>query len=264
MTSRGSISLLRLFAAVTTLALAWLATPLFNSAALADEWTTTGSMTDARSRYTATLLSNGTVLVAGGTNGDNLAEAELYNAGTWTVINSMNHARSQHTATLLQNGTVLVAGGADATAELFNAGTWTVTGSMAASRASHTATLLPNGKVLVTGGFNASGYTASAELYDPTTNSWSSAGTMTTARAFHTATLLPSGKVLVAGGWNGNVYDHQADLYDPTAGTSGTWSATGAMADGRGSHTATLLPNGKVLVTGGSGNPSNSTILATA
>ena len=169
MTSRGSISLPRLFAAVTTLVLAWLVTPVFNSAALAAQWTTTGSMTDARSRHTATLFQNGTVLVAGGV--PNLATAELYNptAGTWSAAGSMAVARSQHTATLLPNGKVLVAGGSDPTAELYDptANTWSATASMADARGNHTATLLQNGNVVVAGGEGgpASNFLASAELY---------------------------------------------------------------------------------------------------
>src|SRR5690349_2912572 len=80
---------------------------------------------------------------------------------------------------------------------------WSSAARMADGRFSHTATLLPSGKVLVAGGLGgARPYwaIASAELYDPATNSWSSAGSMATARGSHTATLLPSGKVLVAGG----------------------------------------------------------------
>jgi hypothetical protein len=53
--------------------------------------------------------------------------------------------------------------------------------------------------------------------------------------------------VLVAGGWNG-AYLSTAELYDPAIGT---WTATGSMVHKRNSHTATLLPSGKVLVAGG-------------
>ena len=54
--------------------------------------------------------------------------------------------------------------------------------------------------MLVAGGYASNNsYPASAELYDPATNSWSPAGSMSTARTAHTATLLPSGQVLVAG-----------------------------------------------------------------
>jgi N-acetylneuraminic acid mutarotase len=79
------------------------------------KWTTTGSMNVARGAQTATLLSNGQVLVAGGANYDYnpLASAELYtpSTGTWTTTGSLNVGRYLHTATLLQNGQVLVVGG---------------------------------------------------------------------------------------------------------------------------------------------------------
>jgi hypothetical protein len=56
---------------------------------------------------------------------------------------------------------------------------------------------------------------ASAELYDPATNTWSAAGSLAIARYVHTATLLPSGKVLVAGGSDGTVALASAELYLP-------------------------------------------------
>src|SRR6185369_9610222 len=78
------------------------------------------------------------------------------------------------------------------------AGVWETADSMAIARKYFTATLLANGKVLVAGGENAFGITfASAELYDPATNSWSSAGTLPSAHSWHTATRLANGKVLV-------------------------------------------------------------------
>jgi len=74
-------------------------------------------MTVARDNHTATMLSNGKVLIAGGDdgNGDTLASAELYDpsAGTFTATGSMVAARELQTAMLLSNGRVLIAGGDD-------------------------------------------------------------------------------------------------------------------------------------------------------
>jgi Kelch motif len=67
-------------------------------------------------------------------------------------------------------------------------------------RIEHPAPQLPNGKVLVVVGYNHSRYLASAERYEPTTNTWSSAANLASPRDNHTATLLRSCQVLVAGG----------------------------------------------------------------
>jgi hypothetical protein len=183
-------------------------------------------------------------------------------SGTWTPTGSLATARAGYTATLLPNGKVLVAGGFDSSstpltsAELYDpvSGTWSATGSLNTARNYHTATLLPNGKVLVAGGrIDSQGDvvpSASAELYDPASGTWTTTGSLGTARYLHTATLLPDGKVLVAGGIdNSTVRLASAELYDPA---SGTWTATGSLNTARYDHTATLLPNGNVLVAGGS------------
>ncbi|RKH23561.1 kelch-like protein [Corallococcus praedator] len=130
---------------------------------------------------------------------------------------------------------------------------WAGAGTLTAARQHHTATLLSSGKVLVSGGYDSvNGNLASAEVYDPATNSWSSAGTMATARRLHTATLLSSGKVLVTGGIGNSGLLPSTEVYDPA---TNSWSSAGTMATARNSHTATaLLPSGKVLVTGGSGS----------
>jgi Kelch motif protein len=64
-------------------------------------WTRTGSMVEARNGFSATLLADGRVLVAGGDGG--FAAAELYDPSTghWTVTGSMIDGRFGHTATLL-------------------------------------------------------------------------------------------------------------------------------------------------------------------
>jgi hypothetical protein len=223
-------------------------------------WNATQSMGSQRSGHSATLLPVGKVLVAGGNFS---SDAELYDPGngSWTATGRMSVGRTHHTATLLSGGKVLVAGGvnivngvasavASASAELYDPGTgsWTATGSMAVARTDHTATLLPDGKVLVAGGFGVK----SAELYDPNTGTWTNAGAMTHDRAKHTATLLLDGTVLVVGGFSGHgnlIATSSAELYDPA---TGIWSATGAMARGRAGQIAVLLPDGHVLVAGGS------------
>ncbi len=227
----------------------------------------TGSMNNARSSNTATLLNNGKVLVAGPTsNGSSL---ELYDpaTGAFTPTADVNTAGGYgSTATLLNDGRVLVTGvlnnsnGTRATsAGLYDpvTGTVTPTGSMTTTRLrGFTATLLNNGKVLVTGGVggNSAPYDilASAELYDPATGTFTATGNMVYYHVEHTATLLNNGKMLIAGSGpaNGNnLSSNGAELYDSA---TGTFTATGAMTAGRGDHTATLLNNGKVLVAGGS------------
>ncbi|MBM4286380.1 MAG: hypothetical protein FJ128_14225 [Deltaproteobacteria bacterium] len=186
----------------------------------------------------------------------------------WSPVGSLNVARAKHTATLLPNGKVLLVGGEGLdSAELYDQDAlgFSVTSPMGTARAKHTATLLPNGKVLVVGGYGGS-YLNSAQLYDPASGTWSPAGTMNTPRAGHTATLLPNGKVLVAGGrssFNSPPLD-SAQIYDPFSGGSGSWYTTPPMGTARTQHTATLLPNGKVLVAGGIVDVENSTMTQSA
>ncbi len=225
-------------------------------------WTGTRSMTVPRHGHTATLLPGGKVLVAGGQSGDFirkeiLATAEVYDpaSDTWSATGSMTAPRWGHTAMLLPDGKVLVMGGrADssfaswlATAEVYDpaSGTWSATGSMAAPLEDRKALLLPDGKVLVVGGRTI------PEVYDPASGTWSATGSMTAPRWGYTATLLPTGQVLIMGGKAGSSTSPvlaTAEVYDPA---SGTWSATGSMTTPRVGHTAMLLPDGKVLVAGG-------------
>jgi Galactose oxidase, central domain len=143
-----------------------------------------------------------------------------------------------------------------------SSGTFTSTGSMTMARFGHSATLLADGRVLIAGGYtdawnpmpyplDGHAVTATAEIYDPSTGAFTSTGSMVTPRAYHTATLLPDGRVLIASGRGGGSDDNlaTAELYDPA---TGLFTATGSMTtpSGHDVNTATLLPDGRVLITG--------------
>jgi hypothetical protein len=200
-----------------------------------------------------------------------MASAELYDpaTGSFAAAGDLTVPRTRHAAVLLSNGTVLLVGGSNGrndvyqealgltSAELYDpkTGLFTATGSMAEKRALPTATLLPSGKVLVAGGatnFEGAIATPSLEIYDPATRSFAPTGDLIQGRNYFTTTLLPSGMVLFAGGYQGGGsyanYFASAELYDPGTGKC---TATGAMANRREFHTATLLPSGKVLMVGG-------------
>jgi Bacterial Ig-like domain (group 3) len=241
---------------------------------------TTGSLNTARTGATATLLANGEILIAGGSSDGTAASAlntaELYNpvTGAFTVAgvnslptNTMTAARFGATATLLTNGPVLTngqvliaggenSGGALSSAELYNPATGTftaTTGPLGTARYDAAAALLlANGSVLIAGGASGSAALNSAELYSPSAGTFASTGTMAAARTGATATLLPNGYVLVAGGSSDGTAPNAlntAEIYN-TAG--GSFSASSSMLNTpRFNGTATLLPNGMVLLVGG-------------
>ena len=248
-----------------------------------------GSLATPRGAATATNLPNGKVLIAGGTcvcDPDfvvGTTAAELYDPVSHSVASAghMLLARFQHTATLLKDGRTLIAGGfiaipglsathdveATKSAELYDpsTGAFSFTGTMNVPRGAHTATLLTDGRVLIAGGgtladdmysdFGPSIW--SAEIYDPTTGTFSMTGDISTPRYLHTATTLPNGKVLITGGASRAVWDKEtlavsasdmAEIFDPS---TGLFTQTGSMHYARAGHSATLLPNGKILIAGG-------------
>jgi hypothetical protein len=273
-------------------------------------FTATGPMTTARRGNTATLLTDGRVLIAGGwavpESDASVATAELYDpaTGTFSATGRMTTKRRYHSATLLPDGRVLIAGGTDsgsralATAELYDpsTGTFSATGSMAQARTfSHVATLLPNGKVLIAGGYGSSTITVliSAEVYDPIAGRFSfTVDLVDPIPEVNTAILLPGGKVFIGGPGISQLYDYQRESFGITDGWgsiglswpdtqtllangnilvaggdpdyfgssslagvynlgTGKFSPTGSMRDVRDFHTSTLLPDGTVLIAGG-------------
>jgi len=175
--------------------------------------------------------------------------------------------RAAHTATFLGDGKVLVAGGLGGpeSTEIYDPASMSFSPgpTLLEPRAgSHTATLLADGRVLIAGGWLQSRPLGSCEIYDPVTDTLAFSGRMITNRAEHTATLLASGELLFAGGVASS-YDQpflsSAELYDPA---TGTFRRTGSLITPRRAHIATLLADGRVLITGGSSARGN--VLASA
>ena len=171
-------------------------------------------------------------------------------------IGEMAVERAAHQATLLRSGLVLITGGCGGvgcdlyldSVELFEPATRTFqpAAPMSMPRAGHAAVALTDGRVLVCGGWTGKGPTASAEIYDPATGQWKTVGEMTDARESLMAIRLLDGRVLVAGGSGGQEDLASAEVFDPP---TSTFSAVGPM--GSNHYLATLLADGRVLLTGG-------------
>lgn len=249
-------------------------------------WTATSPLPVSLRGYTLTLLqSSGELLLTGGVSFGGTAlpnfanTAFIYNPLSHafrTTAHPMNVARAEHTATPLPDETVLITGGLTPqgftnSAELYDPLTdsFSTVGSMSVARAEHSATLvdsiriidkdgLPNWaptplRVLIAGGTGTgSNALNSLEYYDFYTRRFNAVSvTLTSARHSHTATWLPTvDLILIAGGsvsTNGPTLG-TAELYDPANERILT---TRPMVSPRVSHTATLLKDGSVLLTGG-------------
>jgi streptogramin lyase len=225
------------------------------------------SMVVARGQHTATLLPSGKVLIAGGLSngGVSLASAELFDPVTNTFTatsHPMTVAHNLHEASLLPSGQVLISGGITTSvltsAELYDpvADTFTATGSMATPRFEQASALLYTGNVLVAGGITGSptgpplSATATSELYSASAGTFSSTASATRPLTgfFGPVPVLSDGTVFLDdGGANANIYD-------PTAGT---FRATGSTTTLQAQPQSVELPDGTILVAGGSDSNGN-------
>jgi hypothetical protein len=196
--------------------------------------------------------------------------------GSGDVVGTMGDVttpRQGHSATGLLDGRVLVIGGDEAdiagtltstaTYEFYDPQTQTfaAAGNMTQARSTHTATRLNDGRVLIVGGYPTFGpgvASATAEIFDPVTGLTAATGAPSIGRTLHTATLLADGRVLVVGG--GEKFDlsdifgslatvvNKTELFDPN---TGTWTPGPNLPTPRFAHQASLLGDGKVLITSG-------------
>lgn len=250
----------------TPLAVLWSGIFLFSTLAAAQ--------TTSRYQHSATLLNNGTVLIAGGVTCPSagscsyLSSAEIYDpvSGAFTATGAMAAARSAP-AVLLPDGKVLIAGGygCDAlgtcvslsSAEIYDpaTGVFTATSDLQQARNGHTLTPLKDGRVLVAGGqiCFAGGFcypAYQAEVYDPQPGTFTATSWMSAGRYDASAVLLNDGRVLIAGGFDGYSFPLPAEIYDPATDTFAYFNQP-ALNVARSGATATVLNNGQVLIAGG-------------
>ncbi len=235
-----------------------------------DRWTQGVSLGTPRAYHSATLLSDGRVLIVGGLTATAaestptpLATTELYDPRTnsWSPGGVLATGRALHAAVRLPNGEVIAIGGntsavynapAIAEVERYNPATnqWRAGRSLPTTDNLAAATLLADGRILAVG----YGQAAIVLLYDPNADGWVTGAAPGVKIAPDTATPLPNGQVLVIGGRNYAVAGEQglAALYDPATDTWGALPNTRTFRQG---HTATALADGRVLIAGGGIDP---------
>lgn len=178
------------------------------------------TMQAERAYHSATVLSNGNVLVAGGWRYSDWtvqSSAEIYDAasgatGAFVATGSMPMPRAYHGSVLMKDGRVLIAGGSDNSGVIYNPTTSTFTQTSNALQYGRTEPTLINlndGRVVVISGGVPS------EVFDPTTNTFSVLGTASKPINGKAATLS-NGVILLVGSWyNSGATTHSAELFCP-------------------------------------------------
>jgi len=231
-------------------------------------FTTTTALPSKRANHTASLLADGSVLVAGGdsvttgicfSTGNPVTTSAVLKSGTWTT-NTNVVARTVHTASVLASGKVLIAGGRGtaghlSSAEIFDPATktWSAAGNMASPHSVAAQVTLTSGDVIVTGGFvSPSTASAATARYQASSGTWKADSDMGSVRAFHAMAARPDGTAVVAGGKKDNTstpsYAAAIELYAPA---TGSWTASGTLPKPRQNLGGLALPSGNVLFVGG-------------
>ena len=183
-------------------------------------------------------------------------------SGPWAPAESLPYTFWGAGSVELSDGRVLLVGGvskeSSATAlvhaEIYDPATghWSAATDMLQARAYPMVVRLKDDSILVVGGALDGQPLATAERYVPRSGGWLQAGSMRTSRTQGTLTLLSDGRVLVAGGGDVGAPTYAAiataEIYDPT---TNAWTDAAPMSMPRTLHTATMLPDGEVLVAGG-------------
>ena len=215
------------------------------------------------------VLADGRVLVAGGTLQYDPFFGEprvsLYDAstGNFTDIQSMAHGRWYPTTTVLGDGSVMVfsglkeTGGTNSAVEIYTPGS----GWSAEFLAPWTPPLYPRMHLLPSGKVFYAGASTSSHLFDPVTHTWTlnvAHTNLGSSRTYGSTVLLPllasegfKARVLTAGG--GNPATASTEVIDFSAPTP-AWTPSAPMSAGRIEMNAVILPDGKVLLLGGSVN----------
>ncbi len=242
-------------------------------------WSRLSDVPSNRVFSNVSLLNDGRILIVGGVDagamlsGSSAADlhdmVEIYDpaTGEWQSSEAMNKSAAEQSVIPLADGRALAIGGVvndsnraldTARAEIFDPVTnsWTLTGDMNVSRVSPEAIALTDGRILVTGGSDSYGMTlgdsSDSEVYDPDTGEWTLTGPMSVRRMSHTLTLLHDGRVLAAGGEDPQGSDYvlysTTEIFNPV---TDTWTPGPELSQPRSNHSATLMPDGSVLLAGG-------------
>ena len=230
-------------------------------------WNIAAAMAIGRERHTATLLPDGQLVVIGGNTSPEYdysiptgsIEIYDYTKNQWSNGGSLLLPRQNHTSTLLQNGTILITGGytgsgITSSVEIYDPSTGKCINAapLMLARHDHSATLLNDGRVIIVGGRDGgsgSDYFNESEIYDPSTNTWQVIGNMAQARIKGSLVCFSDGSVIASGGRN--TPNTSAPGSEVLTGSLMNWTSTSPMFQPVTWQTTDLMPNDRLLVTGG-------------
>lgn len=265
-------------ASACTLAVAWDGAAAAYPVLLDPVWTAATSMVSPREGHGMSLLTTGDVLAAGGSDGtDIIATAEVYSvsANAWAATASLPDGARYGGKVVTPGATVTTLGapifiggyrGFDTPVNVtaveryeVGTGTWTTLTPSLVGRNGHTATVYATGsgsvQIMVTGGYNTTSQILSSGERGTGAGSWTATtyGGATLRRTNHTVTRLQSGRLLMAGGYGGGSSDQYLSTCRLFNNSLNSWGSTATLGAARKDHTATLMPDGRVLVAGGVG-----------